>query len=560
MITFDALRAWQKRFVTKFKAWIDVNFLLVALPGGGKTIAALFAAKEWLDNSGYRKRYIVVVVPTRPLRRQWSKTASKKFNLDLQTKEFDGALKQDMHGIVITYSAVASDPEAFRRLCAKHEVMVIFDEMHHVGDDAKWGESVKQAFEAAARRLSMSGTPWRSDGGRIPFLNVDEETGTYRYDEIFDWPLALEEEPKAIRHLAFYPYHGFAEYENDGNTFTLSTEKTLSDDDAARLLRGLITDQLFARDLLQDAHQKLMEIRQTKPDAAGLVVCMDIGHAERVAGWLQKVIGERPWLIVSDEEKSQGDDVESFEKQGGKWIVSVRQVSEGVDVPRLMVGVYLTNYATELFFRQFVGRVARHQQTEFDKEAYIFFPHDRRLVEFAEKIKMLQALAIENKRKKEGGDLDGTGPRPVSSTVCLGASNAEPAGVIIPGVATYTPSSGKEIADFARRYGITETAAALILRDRHNSDEQPTQSDDQPNDLFPFKDERTKEERMDDMRQRQNRRIAYWARLTGRQYDDLQIEANRHAGCASVANATEEQLNRRRVYIERRIEEDRSNG
>ena len=41
------------------------------------------------------------------------------------------------------------------------------------------------------------------------------------------------------------------------------------------------------------------------------------------------------------------------------WIVAVRMVSEGVDIPRLRVGVYATNTVTELFFRQAVGRLVR---------------------------------------------------------------------------------------------------------------------------------------------------------------------------------------------------------
>lgn len=551
MVTFEMLRPWQKRFVTKFRGWLEQNFLLVALPAGGKTWAALFAAKNWLENPGWKNRYLVVVVPTRNLRRQWFKKAKKDFGLEFQTKEFDGCLKSGMHGIVTTYSAVSSDPEAFRRLCAKHDVMVIFDEMHHAGDEGSWGPSIKQAFEPAARRLSMSGTPWRSDGGRIPFLDVDEETGEYRYDEVFDWPLALEETPQAVRHLAFMPYHGFTEHESNGEVFKLSTHEEMSDDDTARCLRGLVMEMLFAVDMMRDAHQKLIEVKQTKPDAAGLVVCMDIPHAERTAKRLQEITGEKVWLIVSDEDISNGDSVETFEDQRGNWVVSVRQVSEGVDIPRLMVGVYLTNYATELFFRQFVGRFARHQQTEADREAYVYFPADRRLIEFAEKIKMLQALAIQNKQKKEKEEPgEGEGPGP-SSIIYLGGSNAEAGGIIVPGVATYSVATHKEISEFARKYGITETAAALILRDQ--KPQQQEQEQEPPEDLFG--DDRPLEERLDDMRRRQHKRIGYWARLSGLPYNDLNVEANRHASCEAVDTATESQLKRRRSYIERKIEE-----
>ena len=40
-------------------------------------------------------------------------------------------------------------------------------------------------------------------------------------------------------------------------------------------------------------------------------------------------------------------------------MVAVRMVSEGVDIPRLAVGVYATSVSTALFFAQAVGRFVR---------------------------------------------------------------------------------------------------------------------------------------------------------------------------------------------------------
>ena len=54
-------------------------------------------------------------------------------------------------------------------------------------------------------------------------------------------------------------------------------------------------------------------------------------------------------------------------------------VSEGVDIPRLRVGVYATTVATELFFRQAVGRFVRWQAGRTSQKAYVFIPDDPRL-------------------------------------------------------------------------------------------------------------------------------------------------------------------------------------
>ena len=49
-------------------------------------------------------------------------------------------------------------------------------------------------------------------------------------------------------------------------------------------------------------------------------------------------------------------------------------VSEGVDIPRLRVLVYLPNARTELAFRQAVGRVVRTTAPDDDTRAYVVMP------------------------------------------------------------------------------------------------------------------------------------------------------------------------------------------
>ena len=54
-------------------------------------------------------------------------------------------------------------------------------------------------------------------------------------------------------------------------------------------------------------------------------------------------------------------------------------VSEGVDIPRLRVGVYATTTSTELFFRQAVGRLVRWTRGVPRQRAWLFIPDDPRL-------------------------------------------------------------------------------------------------------------------------------------------------------------------------------------
>jgi hypothetical protein len=62
-------------------------------------------------------------------------------------------------------------------------------------------------------------------------------------------------------------------------------------------------------------------------------------------------------------------------------MVAVRMVSEGVDVPRLAVGVYATSVSTALFFAQAVGRFVRVRQR--GETASVFVPSVPVLLGFA---------------------------------------------------------------------------------------------------------------------------------------------------------------------------------
>ena len=69
--------------------------------------------------------------------------------------------------------------------------------------------------------------------------------------------------------------------------------------------------------------------------------------------------GERPEIVTSDARGRLAAHPALRDRAPASWLVSVLMVSEGVDIPRLRVGVYATSARTELFFRQVVGRFIR---------------------------------------------------------------------------------------------------------------------------------------------------------------------------------------------------------
>jgi len=393
----DELRRWQKEFLNQWIARTSSTFMLIVIPGGGKTVAALRAARSWMAAGSDRR--LIVVVPTDNLREQWREEASRH-GVDLQTKEFGTDFKHGFQGGVVTYSLVASQPLVFRKLCSVAPTMVIFDEIHHCGDDASFGRGVREAFELAKERLLMSGTAWRSDGTQIPWVQYDGN-GFAVADYSYDYPHAINDE--VVRFLVFDYSRGSITHDTTGETHTLSSES--SEDDASRLLRRLLDARGdFVREQIRMAHQKLVELRRTFPDAAALAACIDQSHAGMVAELIRQETGCEPSVIVSDTEL-ENDTVRSFRDGVKEWIVAVRKVSEGTDIKRLMVLCYLTNTTAELFFRQLVGRVSRYRNQE-DREAYVYLPADPRLIACAQNIENAQVQALRNQRDTDTLDRD----------------------------------------------------------------------------------------------------------------------------------------------------------
>ncbi len=117
--------------------------------------------------------------------------------------------------------------------------------------------------------------------------------------------------------------------------------------------------------VLAAADRRLGEVRRAMPDAAGLVIATDHEHARAYARLLSRICGEKVPTVLSDDPKASAV-IEKFSASSGRWLVAVRMVSEGVDIPRLAVGVYATTTTTPLFFAQAVGRFVRAQAARRD--------------------------------------------------------------------------------------------------------------------------------------------------------------------------------------------------
>jgi len=368
------LRPWQKAALGRLGASPSPDFLAVATPGAGKTTFALTAARHALASDPSRR--LLVVVPTAHLKAQWATAAATlDLHLDPRWAAADGSLPADMHGVVTTYQQVAGCAAQLRTMAAGS--FVVFDEVHHAADDRAWGEAVRTAFEPAARRLALSGTPFRSDTQAIPFVryHLDEAVPDYEYG--YGDALA---EGGVVRPVYFPRIDGMMEWSApDGSLHAHCFDDAVGPALAGQRLRTAYSlDGEWLPHVLSQAHTQLLAIRERQPDAGGLVIATDQDHAKGIARLLRDRVGVRAVVVTSDDPEASSH-ISRYVTARDPWIVAVRMVSEGVDIPRLRVGVFATTTTTELFFRQAVGRLVRWTRGTRGQKSFLYIPDEPRL-------------------------------------------------------------------------------------------------------------------------------------------------------------------------------------
>lgn len=368
-----ALRSWQKAAYQEYFSAPRRDFLLVATPGAGKTAFALTIAAELLARREIAA--ITVVTPTEHLKYQWAQAANQiGIALDPAFSNARGRASADYTGVALTYAQVAAHPILHRQRTEYRRTMVIFDEIHHAGDALSWGEAAREAFEPAKRRLALTGTPFRSDANPIPFVSYRQDPdGNWRScsDYVYGYGPALSD--GVVRPVIFLAYSGQMRWQSRaGDEITAALGAPMTADQLSQAWRTALdpAGEWVAR-VLEAADRRLTEVRRDMPDAGGLVIAGDHESARAYAALLRGLTGTRPVVVLSDD-PAASKKIARFGGSADRWMVAVRMVSEGVDIPRLAVGVYATSVSTALFFAQAVGRFVRARRR--GETASVFLP------------------------------------------------------------------------------------------------------------------------------------------------------------------------------------------
>jgi len=369
-VTARPLRSWQREAFEQYRRTDPRDFLAVATPGAGKTTFALTIAADLLHRRVVER--VVVVAPTEHLKTQWALSAAQ-LGIALDP-DLSGALAPQFQGYVVTYAGLAANPTAHRVRIERRRTFVIIDEIHHAGDALSWGDALAEACDPAERRLALTGTPFRSDDNPIPFVTYaprGDGSMSSVADYSYGYGSALRE--GVVRPVLFMAYSGRMQWRTSaGDEISARLGEPLTRDQTAQALRTALDPQgSWIPEVLTAAHRRLTEVRRDIPDAGGLVIASDQTAARAYASILREAAGSQPAVVLSDEAGSS-QRIQDFAAGKEPWMVAVRMVSEGVDVPRLAVGVYATTTATPLFFAQAVGRFVRARRR--GETASIFVP------------------------------------------------------------------------------------------------------------------------------------------------------------------------------------------
>ena len=419
-----SLRGWQKAAYRAYFGQRRRDFLLAATPGAGKTAWALTVAAELLARREIAA--VTVVTPTEHLKHQWARSAHYLgIALDPSYRNAQGRASADFTGVAVTYAQVAAHPVLHRARTENRRTLVIFDEIHHAGDALTWGDAVREAFGPARRRLALTGTPFRTDTNPIPFVSyAPEPDGSRRSvaDYVYGYGPALDD--GVVRPVIFLAYSGEMRWRTRaGDEVTGTLGAPMMPDQLAQAWRtALDPDGEWVHRVLEAADKRLTEVRRGMPDAGGLVIATDHEDARAYAARLRRLTGSRPVLVLSDDPAASRK-IAAFADSGDRWMVAVRMVSEGVDIPRLAVGVYATSVGTALFFAQAVGRFVRARRR--GETASVFLPSIPVLLGYAAELEAERDHVLAGRAGRRGSRPAGRGAAPAGH-----AGSARPGGAV----------------------------------------------------------------------------------------------------------------------------------
>lgn len=420
---WDSLRQWQQDAIDRFIEMYDEHtFVLEAAPGAGKSRFAAFASQYALTEMGVD--HVIFIAPWIPI----LKSVKKNFGpLGLEVR--DKFHYDKKRGILQRPPMVDVTLDTYAGFCGHTTVdviehwqsttgfnfMLVLDELHHTSRvGGKWGAHVERVANMASKLVVMSGTYFRSDNRPIAFLKYENDKPKTHYSIGFS-ECVRNRYTRQVSFRFHDPELEILKTESGKITRRKLSRVPQSSPKLNSLAKKEVLDPsgIHVEKLILDAWSELTAMRCKWPDAACLIVCRSgtTGVEERsihaVEQKVKQLTGQCPTVVVSDDSTSRGR-LEAFESASDPFLCAIRMVSEGVDIPRIRMVLFLSFTDSEMLFRQIVGRCCRYiNGKEDDTAALVVMPKFPVMHEFAERFEHESkqgALVMDPKKPPGPGD------------------------------------------------------------------------------------------------------------------------------------------------------------
>ena len=406
------LRPWQKAALDAFAGRPGPDFLAVATPGAGKTT---FALDGRAPATSPRTRAGAWSSSPRPsTSRSSGRDAAAALDLHLDPEWIAGRRR------ACRPTCTAWSPPTSRSPCSagaaarrsRASAFVVLDEIHHAGDERAWGDAIRARLRRRGAPPGPVGhavplaTPARSRSSATTTTRLAQPDFEYGYGDALadggvvrpvyfpriERPDGVDRRPTAATHAAH-----------------LRRPRSTAARASQRLRTALSLEGEWLPAVLAQAHEQLTRhprARSPTPAAWSSPSTRTTPAASRLLrrrASASTPTRRRPPTTPAPRRASPPSP-----QRRDPWIVAVRMVSEGVDIPRLRVGVFATTTTTELFFRQAVGRLVRWTRGVRRQQAFLFIPDDPRL-------RAPRPRIAEQRRHSLRRDADARAPSPTRS-------------------------------------------------------------------------------------------------------------------------------------------------
>lgn len=425
-LVWNDLREWQREALIRFQELDSKRvFVLEAAPGAGKSMFAACAARLSIDNHP-EIDHVICIAPWVPILSSMKKTFGRlgleprdKFHYDRKIGRHQNTPMQDV--TLDTYSGFCNQVSVntIQHWQEKYgfKFMLVLDELHHTSRaSGKWGPYSEKIADMATKVVAMSGTYFRSDKTAISFLNYGSDDKPIK-DYHIDYQRCVAE--RYVRQVAFRYHDPIIEMLNTNSRGVTKRKLSSYPVSSLKMLNQAKKEVLNAsgqhvEHMIKEAWMELQAMRAKWPDAACLVVCRPGGGNDEqraifeIESKIKTHTGVNPVVVTSDDAASRGR-IEAFNNGTDPFLCAIRMVSEGVDIPRIRMVLFLTFTDSEMLFRQIVGRCVRYiPGKEDDTAAMVIMPKFPIMSDFANRFEgeaKLGALKLEpQEEQKAGGD------------------------------------------------------------------------------------------------------------------------------------------------------------